>query len=112
MTPQQHIEAERTSLNTYLSTQHIPLELVRGELGAENLEKILLALAVMEKQMQEGIELAHQGKVEEAAYLFGAGARITKDGIYVVIVESAGGMTKFWSAGPISGVQAVMRDYI
>ena len=105
------IVKERQALNKYLSEKQIPIELITAEIGTECLDKLVLGLAVMGKQMEEAAEAAREGHLQTTAYLLGAGAKITKDEVYGVLVEAYGGMQAISERG-MAGTPMILGEYI
>lgn len=108
---QQKIQNERDALDKHLDEQGFSTQIVIDEIGPKCLENLLLGLAVMEQQIEQAAEAAKKGDQLLACQLLGAGARITKDDIYAVLMESYGGPQAFLQRG-LQGVPTLLRDYI
>jgi hypothetical protein len=101
---------ERKAFSEYLSGRQVPIELITGEIGSGTLDTLLMGLTVMDEQIEAAAEAAKNGDTQGVGYILGAGAKITKDEIYIVLIEAYGGLKHFIDRGT-EGVPSIIKDY-
>jgi hypothetical protein len=106
------IEAERETLALYLdgTGTGIRLENISVAMG-EHFNRFLEGMAVMSLMSAEALKAARAKDIHEVGRLMGAGAKVQKDGIYGVLIESAGGIQNFLQTG-VKGNFVILREYI
>jgi|GEM_PF-5810640 len=102
---------EKEELGRFLSQRGMRLEAVASKIGSPYFDKFISALAAMGEMIERGADAAKTGDLELTGRILGAGAKVQKDAVYGVLIESMGGIRPILDQG-INGHLALLRDYI